>query len=312
MSTDLLDGVQSFITSLADPEGGFRPSNLLGYYGISDSQFSDMAPAYYAAVIAKTLGFSLPSPDRTIGYFHQRQRPDGRFASFDPRPGLQRESVSIYETTIAVMGLRALGQKPMLSPAPFLARWIRDGRLRELPGYAWDFFPTCFAALDEPIPQEIDAAVRELEAEKQDETGYVCNHVAVTFHLVHHRRLQGERPPREDAIIERVLAEQCEDGGWHRGEPRSMVHATFDAVFILRQLRPDDRRCQDAIQRAADWTLRNRNSDGGFGNFAGHPSDADATYFQVGTLVMAGRLPLSSPALAEDLGLGWGHAIAPL
>lgn len=308
----IAEGVRDFIMSLADPEGGFRASNILGYYGISDSQFSDIAPACYAAIIAKTLGFKLPHPLETVRYIQQRQRPDGRFASLDPRPGLTRESrpftrdsIAIYETTIAVMGLRALGHKPIINPAPFLHDWVRRGRLRGLPGYALDFFPACFTALDQPIPEEIDRAVRELEDEKQD------NHIVFMFHLVHHRRLLGERPPREDATVKRVLSEQCRDGGWHRGDPRSMVHATFDAVFILRQLRPNDPKCIKAIQRAADWTLRNRNPDGGFGNFPGHPSDADATYFQLGTLVMAGRVR-EAEGLNDDLVLGWGHCIRPL
>ena len=48
--------------------------------------------------------------------------------------------------------------------------------------------------------------------------------------------------------------------------------------------------CRRALDRAAAWALTCRNADGGFGHFPGSPSDADAVYFQVGTLVMTGTL----------------------
>ena len=59
--------------------------------------------------------------------------------------------------------------------------------------------------------------------------------------------------------------------------------------------------------KAGDWALSCRNADGGFGHFPGSPSDADACYFQLGTLVMAGVLkPVELPP-ADAKVLGWGH-----
>jgi hypothetical protein len=62
-----------------------------------------------------------------------------------------------------------------------------------------------------------------------------------------------------------------------------------------------------AIAQAAERVRRYPNEDGGFGHFPGGPSDADAIYFQVGVLVMAGYLKPADP-LPNDPGLlGWGH-----
>jgi hypothetical protein len=46
-------------------------------------------------------------------------------------------------------------------------------------------------------------------------------------------------------------------------------HATFDAVFTLRHEGHDQAQCRAAIDQAARWALRCRNSDGGFGHYPG-------------------------------------------
>jgi hypothetical protein len=65
--------------------------------------------------------------------------------------------------------------------------------------------------------------------------------------------------------------------------------------------------CKKAMERAADWALSCRNADGGFGHFPGSPSDWDAVYFHVGTLVMAGRLQPAAKLPKDAHLLGWGH-----
>jgi prenyltransferase beta subunit len=75
----------------------------------------------------------------------------------------------------------------------------------------------------------------------------------------------------------------------------------------LGQVRED---CRRAIARAARWALSCRNADGGFGHFPGSTSDADAVYFHVGTLVMAGALKPVDPLPADAHLLGWGHLMA--
>jgi hypothetical protein len=78
-------------------------------------------------------------------------------------------------------------------------------------------------------------------------------------------------------------------------------------VFTLKHLGGDSAACRQAIAKAAAWALRCRNEDGGFGHYPGSPSDADAVYFQVGTLVMAGFLRPANVPLRDAALLGWGH-----
>jgi WD40 repeat protein len=65
--------------------------------------------------------------------------------------------------------------------------------------------------------------------------------------------------------------------------------------------------CRGAIERAAAWALRCHNPDGGFGHYPGSASDADAVYFQVGTLVMSGLLKPVDPLPPNPHLLSWGH-----
>ncbi len=77
----------------------------------------------------------------------------------------------------------------------------------------------------------------------------------------------------------------------------------------MKHLGGNSPECRKAIAKAAEWALNCRNKDGGFGHFPGSPSDADAIYFQVGTLVMAGVLKPVDPLPADPELLGWGHLL---
>ena len=129
--------------------------------------------------------------------------------------------------------------------------------------------------------------------------------------MAHFYRLLGEPTPKADRMVARVLRDQKPDGGWDIKEPDWDVHAGFDAVFILRQLGGDGPKVREAIARGAGWALRCRNADGGFGHFPGRRSDMDAVYFQLGTLIMAGRVPGARLDLPDAHTLGWGHAMQP-
>ena len=74
---------------------------------------------------------------------------------------------------------------------------------------------------------------------------------------------------------------------------------------------PGKPEAQRALQRAARWALTCRNADGGFSHFPGGTSDADAVYFQVGTLVLAGYLQPVDPLPKDPQLLGWGHLFPP-
>ena len=83
------------------------------------------------------------------------------------------------------------------------------------------------------------------------------------------------------------------------------LHAVANGFVAGADRFDRDRFC--AIERAAQWALACRNVDGGFGHYPGSPSDADAIYFQVGTLVMAGFLTPAAPLPPDAHLLGWGH-----
>src|SRR5439155_10622832 len=103
------------------------------------------------------------------------------------------------------------------------------------------------------------------------------------------------------------LRDQKREGIWLLIMPSLDRHATFDAVFALRQLGGERADCSAAIQEAARWALSCRNADGGFGHFPGSSSDADANYFQAGLLVMAGHLKPVNPLPSDSHLLSWGH-----
>jgi geranylgeranyl transferase type-2 subunit beta len=110
-------------------------------------------------------------------------------------------------------------------------------------------------------------------------------------------------------MVARVLRDQKSDGGWDIKQPDWDVHACFDALFILRQLNEHNPDVQRAIARGAEWALRCRNPDGGFGHFPGRHSDMDAVYFQLGSVIQAEQVPGARSDL--DGTLGWGHAMSP-
>jgi len=66
-----------------------------------------------------------------------------------------------------------------------------------------------------------------------------------------------------------------------------------------------------AMAKAADWAMRCRNADGGFGHYPGWASDMDAVYFQFGSLIQAGRAPEARLDIPDAHTLSWGHAMQP-
>jgi len=300
----ILDGVRTFFKRAAKSDGSFRPGVDPDYEGMSDSAYSDLAPVAYAVVIHKTFGWALPNEEKTREFLLSRQQPDGAFinvaGTVDPKSAAGRA----YNTTMAVMALRALGTKPRYDPLPVFAVVLKAD-YKSLPLYMTSFFPLAYLASGKDIPPEADEKIRALMV--QDDDGYLNEHIAATFHAAHYYRLMGRATPKADAIVKRALREQKPDGSWLRNAPARDRHATFDAVFVLRQLGGDRAEVRDAIDKAGKWALSCRNANGGFSHFPGSTSDADACYFQVGTLVMAGVLkPVEIPAADAKL-LGWGH-----
>ncbi|MEX0585535.1 MAG: hypothetical protein WD176_02745, partial [Pirellulales bacterium] len=301
---DVIGGLKAFYACTARADGSYSPGVDPAYRGMSDSAYSDLAPVVYAVTMHKTFGWPLASEQRTSEFLHSRQAKDGSFfnvaGTVDPKSPQGR----VYNTTQALVALRALGHKPRRDPLPVFDEVLK-GDYKTLPAYMTSFFPLAYLAAGKSIPPALDRKIKATMTQTDD--GYLHNHVASTFHAAHYYRLIGEETPMADKIISRVLRDQNKKGSWFINMPSRDRHATFDAVFTLRQLgrgRPD---CEAAIARAGQWALTCRNDDGGFGHFLGSTSDADANYFHVGTLVMAGMLKPSDPPPADGHLLSWGH-----
>jgi hypothetical protein len=305
---DVLAGLRRFYEKTAEPDGSFRPGVDPDYAGMSDSAYSDLAPITYAVILHKTFGWKLPHEAKTHDLLLARQGPDGAFfnkkGTVDPKSAQAR----LYNTTQGLVALHGLGVKPRHDPLPIFAA-ILERDYKTLPSYTTSFFPLAYQASGASLPRDADRKIRALMVQADD--GYLHDHVAATFHMVHYYRLLGEPTPKADAILARVLRDQKPDGSWLLNPPARDRHATFDACFILRQLGGDRPDCKKALAKAASWALTCRNADGGFGHFPGSPSDADAVYFQVGTLVMAGVLKPAEPLSRDPHLLGWGHLFPP-
>jgi len=300
----VLAGLRSFWEKTGLPDGSFRPGVGPDYKGMSDSALSDLAPATYAVTLHRTLGWKLPYPEQTKEWFLSRQQPDGAFVNVGGTGDPKAPLVRLYNTTQGVVALHALGTKPPHDPVPVLEAVLK-GDYKKLPPYTTSFFPLAYLCCGKQFPPEEDRKIRELMVQAED--GFYQNHVASTFHLAHYYRLMNQETPKADAILARMMRDQKPDGSWMLNPLARDRHATFDAVFTLKQLGKNNPACEKAIQKAVPWVLRCRNPDGGFGHYPGSRSDADAVYFHVGVLFMAGWLKPVEPLPPEPQLLSWGH-----
>ena len=301
----------NFIRRCARSDGGYAPSPDPKYTGNSDTRSSDLAAVTYAATLAKTMGWRLPHPKRSVEFIQRHQQSDGSFVNYEGKMDPKSDLAVLYNTVQGVVALRALGQRPRIDPTKVLDRFFAGDTFSQLPGYTTSFFPLFYAALGEPFPPRYDKALRDLLIRGQKEDGYVGDHVAATFHMAHYFRLIGQPTPKAAQMVTRVMRDQKADGGWNIKEPDWDVHACFDAVFILRQLGADSAPVREAMEKAADWALSCRNPDGGFGHYPTWHSDMDAVYFQFGTLIQCGKVAAGRHDLPDAQTLSWGHAMRP-
>jgi geranylgeranyl transferase type-2 subunit beta len=301
---DVLAGLRTFFAKSANADGSFRPNPDPTYEGMSDSAYSDLAPTTYAVVIHKTFGWKLPDEDKTRSFLLSRQKPDGAFVNAAGTVDPASPAGRAYNTTMALMALRALGTKPKHDPLPVFDLVLKAD-YKDLPPYMTSFFPLAYLTAGKPIPPEADRKIKALMV--QDADGWLHDHVASTFHAAHYYRLVGEDVPKGEAMLRKTLKVQKPDGSWMLNPPARDRHAGFDAAFIIRQLGGDRPECRAALDRAGKWALSCRNTDGGFSHFPGSTSDADACFFHVGTLVMAGVLKPVDPPPPDARLLGWGH-----
>jgi prenyltransferase beta subunit len=305
---EVLAGLRHFFAKTAQADGSFRPGIDPSYRGMADTAASDLAAPTYAVILHRTFGWKVPAEEKTRQFFLDRQGKDGAFFHVKGTMDAKSSQARLYNTTQGLVALRALGSKPRLDPLPVFEA-ILEKDYKTLPSYTTSFFPLAYQAAGRPLSADADHEIRALMVQEED--GYLHNHIAATFHLAHYYRLLKEPTPKAAAIVARVLREQKEDGSWLINPLARDRHATFDAVFTLVHLGQDSPECRKAIAKAAGWALKCRNADGGFGHYPGSPSDADAVYFQAGTLVMAGILPPARPLPPEPHLLGWGHLFPP-
>lgn len=305
------DDTLKFVKTCARDDGGYSPSPDPQYLGNSDTRESDLAAVTYAATLAKTVGWELPHKEKSADFIQRHQKREGVFINFQGSLNPNEDLAILYNSTQGVVALRALGEKPKFDLVHVLDRFFEQALFKKLPWYTVSFYPLFYAALGKPFPEEYRAAIAQHIVQNQAADGYIGDHVASTFHMVHFFRLLGEPTPRGEAVVKRVLGDQKPDGGWHLKPPDWDVHACFDAVFILRQLSWGSSASRAAIRRSAEWALACRNSDGGFGHFRGWHSDMDAVYFQMGTLIQAELIPTANFDLPDAETLSWGHAMKP-
>lgn len=301
---EVLKGLKAFYQKTAKANGFFTPGIDPQYLGMSDCAYSDLAAVTYACTVHRTFGWTLPYEKQTIQWLQSRQRKDGTFFNVGGTVDAKSPQGRIYNTTQGLVALRALGAKPLYNPLAIFEE-IAKGEHKTLPPYSTSFFPLAYLCYGKPIPEKVDLAIRATMV--QDNQGYLNSHIAATYHASHYYQLVGEPTPKSREMVERTLKEQNRNGSWLLNMPSRDRHATFDAVFVLHHEGPERKDCQQAIQRAARWALSCRNPDGGFGHFPGSTSDADAIYFHIGTLVMAGYLPPAKPLPPDAHLLSWGH-----
>jgi geranylgeranyl transferase type-2 subunit beta len=300
----VLAGVRGFFEKTGLADGSFRPGIDPGYEGLADAAYSDLAAVTYAVVLHKTFGWNLPQEKATVNFLLSRQKQDGAFFNVGGTADPKSAQARLYNTTQGLVALHALGVKPRHDPRPVLADILKED-YKKFPPYTTSFFPLAYQAYGKPFPPDADRKIRALLVQAED--GYMRNHIAATFHLVHYYRLLGEPTPKAEAMLKRVVRDQKPDGSWLLNPPSWDRHAGFDAVFVLRQLGHDRSDCQQAIAKAAQFALTCRNPDGGFGHYPGSTSDTDAVYFHVGTLVMAGFLKPVDRLPKDPQLFSWGH-----
>ncbi len=304
----VLAGLRDFLARTAERDGSFRPGIDPKYEGMADTAYSDLAAVTYAVVLSRTFGWKLPHESKTRAFVLSRQGKDGAFFNIKGTVSPKSAQARVYNTTQGLVALHGLGLRPRYDPLPVFAA-VLEGDYRALPAYSSSFFPLAYRICGKRLPRDADRKLRATMIQAED--GYLNDHIAATFHAVHYYRLLGEPTPRAEAMLRRVLREQKRDGSFLLNPPSRDRHAGFDAAVILAQLGHKRPECRRALRRLGRWALRCRNADGGFGHYPGSPSDADAVYFQVGTLVLAGYLQPARDLPRDAHLLGWGHLLPP-
>src|SRR5262249_5345872 len=156
----------------------------------------------YAVVLHKTFGWKLPHEEKTKAWLLKRQQPDGAFVNAQGTLDPKSSAARLYNTTQGLVALHALGAKPKYDPRPGFPQMLQADN-KPLPAYTTSFYPLASRAYGKPFPAEGDRKIRALMTPARD--GYLHNHIAATFHMVHYNRLLNRKTPKADAILKRVV-----------------------------------------------------------------------------------------------------------
>ncbi|NOY83064.1 MAG: hypothetical protein GXP31_18855 [Kiritimatiellaeota bacterium] len=301
-----------YLLALQGKDGTWRASTRGGYLGISDCLYNDTSAAAYVAELLLTLGIEHPNRTQTIEFINARQTLEGYYRPLDAR--CAPRWYPAHSTWKSLRGLRALGGKPRYDPLPFLRKHGLELRFDD-PAHCYSYAPDmvagCYDLLDEPIPADVAAHLTALYASRRDSlTGWFIQTTPypfslmnpMTFHAMRTYKYTGRPLPEADLILEWFMRMQEKDGGWTGGG----VHGTFNAGVVIRTLSDNSEQYKKALRRAGEWILDSCwNKDGGFNHLGdGKPSEADACYFHIATLVMAGMIPTPLTPACRWIGVG--------
>ncbi|MCK5806112.1 MAG: hypothetical protein KAI66_24985 [Lentisphaeria bacterium] len=302
-----------YLLVLQDGKRDWRASTCDDYLGISDCLYNDTSAAAYVAELLLTLGVDHPNREQTIDFINARQTAEGYFKPLDPR--CASRWYHAHSTWKSLRGLRALGGKPKCDPRPFLREHSLglglDDPARSNP-YAPDMLAGSYDLLGEPMPRQVaDHLVALYEARVDPLTGWFvqstpypfCSLNPITFHAMRTYKYAGREMPNPDLLLEWFMRMQDRDGSWTGGG----VHGTCNAAVVIRTLSDNSEPYRAVLRRAGAWILESCwNEDGGFNHMGdGKPSEVDACYFHIATLVMAGMIP--TPLTVANRWIGVGH-----
>jgi hypothetical protein len=142
----VLRSLREFYAKTARSDGSFQPGIDPEYRGMSDSAHSDLAAVTYACTIYRTFGWRLPHEQRTIEFLLSRQQPSGEFVNVAGTVDPAAPQGRVYNTTQALVALKALGVKPRHDPLPVFEEILKQD-YKTLPAYSTSFFPLAY-----PVP----------------------------------------------------------------------------------------------------------------------------------------------------------------
>ena len=224
-SVELAGETLAFVRRCARADGGYDPSPDPAYEGNSDTKLSDLAAVTYAAILAKTMGWQLPHPERSIDFIQRRQQSDGAFIHLTGKMDSKSDAALLYNTVQGVVALRAHQVRNQ----------TEDGYLGDHVASAFHM-AHYFRLVGQPTPKAKQMVARVLRDQKPD-GGWNIKEPSWDVHACFDavfilRQLGGDSEPTRRAIekaADWVLTCRSADGGFGH-YPK--WHSDMDAVYF--------------------------------------------------------------------------------